>query len=123
MVVHGGKTRTLNKNREECGTRKFNTPRKPGPPRVALSSNRERDRSFRRLPKQRQGPLVASIGSQFDLEGLHRFGQRLEDHFRAAKILGRVVIEVELARLFVDDEGPFVLGRKRPDAVASCGKF
>jgi hypothetical protein len=32
MVVCGGKTRTLHKNREECGTRKFNTPRKPDPP-------------------------------------------------------------------------------------------
>jgi hypothetical protein len=31
-VANGGKTRTLHKNCEECGTRKFNTPRKPGPP-------------------------------------------------------------------------------------------
>jgi hypothetical protein len=30
MVVQERKTRTLHKNLEECGTRKFNTPRKLG---------------------------------------------------------------------------------------------
>src|SRR6266853_2281893 len=93
------------------------------PYRVVLRDDHEWDRSFGGLPKHRQGSLVAAIGSQFDLEGLHRLRKRLEIHFRAAKILGRVVIEMELARLLVDDERPFVLVRKRPDAITSGGKF
>jgi hypothetical protein len=32
MVVRGEKIRTLHKNSEECGTRKFNTLPKPCPP-------------------------------------------------------------------------------------------
>src|SRR5258706_4255280 len=89
---------------------------------MALRHGREWDRSFRRLPKQRQSALVASVGSQFDLEGFDRSGERLQIHFCAAKILGRIVIEMKLAGLLVDDQSPFVLVRKRPDAVASGGK-
>jgi hypothetical protein len=88
---------------------------------VTLWCDRERNRRFRRLPEQSQGSFVAAIGSQINFERLDRSAECLQIHFRAAKIERGIVIEMELARLLVDDEHPFCDVGKSPDAVASGG--